>query len=54
MTVAVLAMDGSSDSVAAARRQASRPPLARPVSVHVAHASPVRGRPGPPRAPAAA
>ncbi|MEM5430549.1 hypothetical protein [Cupriavidus oxalaticus] len=32
MTVVVLAMDGSPDSVAAARRLASRPLLAAPLS----------------------
>ncbi|BDB24329.1 universal stress protein [Cupriavidus sp. P-10] len=46
MTVVVLAMDGSPDSVAAARRLASRPLLAEPLSVHVAHVSPVLGSPG--------
>ncbi|MBF6987624.1 MULTISPECIES: hypothetical protein [Cupriavidus] len=46
MTVVVLAMDGSPDSVAAARRLASRPLLAGPLSVHVAHVSPVPGSPG--------
>lgn len=46
MTVVVLAMDGPPDSVAAARRLASRPLLAKPLSVPVAHVSPVLGSPG--------